>query len=66
MEENKLSFEIEKDGDQFHSWCPQLPGCHSHGATVNQAISNLKDAVYLYLEVVMEEQLIKKSLDLAV
>lgn len=66
METANLSFEIEKDGDQFHSWCPQLPGCHSHGCTVNEAISNLKDAVHLYLEVVMEEQLIKKSLDLAV
>jgi len=66
MKTNNLSFEIEKDGNEFHSWCPQLPGCHSHGKTVSQAISNLKEAVNLYLDIVIEEQLTKKSLDLVV
>ena len=60
-----LSFEIEKDGVEFHTWCPELPGCHSHGKTVQEAIDNLKDAVHLYLDVVMEEEISKKSLELA-
>jgi len=60
-----LSFEIEKDGKEYHTWCPELPGCHTHGKTVKEALENLKDAVQLYLEVVMEEQISKKSLELA-
>jgi predicted RNase H-like HicB family nuclease len=60
-----LSFEIEKDGMEYHTWCPELPGCHTHGKTVKEALENLKDAVQLYLEVVMEEQISKKSLELA-
>ena len=49
-----ITFKIEKDGSQFHTWCPQLPGCHSHGTTVKKALENLKDAVQLYLETIME------------
>ena len=60
-----LSFEIEKDGTEYHTWCPELPGCHTHGKTVKEAIENLKDAVQLYLEVVIEELISKKSLELA-
>ena len=60
-----LSFEIEKDGAEYHTWCPELPVCHTHGKTVKEAIENLKDAVQRYLEIVMEEQITKKSLELA-
>ncbi len=55
-----ITFQIEKDGTEYHTWCPELPGCHSHGSTVNDAMNNLKDAVKLYLEVIMEEQITKK------
>jgi predicted RNase H-like HicB family nuclease len=34
------SFEIEKDGNEYHTWCPELPGCHTHGKTVKEAIEN--------------------------
>ncbi len=47
-----VTFKIEKDGREFHAWCPELAGCHTHGETVPQALENLKDAVHLYLEVV--------------
>ena len=50
-----ISFKIEKDGNEFHSWSPELPGCHSHGKTVKEAMDNLKDAIQLYLETRMEE-----------
>jgi len=59
-----LTFEIERDGAEFHTWCPQLPGCHSHGKTVKKALKNLKDAVQLYLDVLMEEEITRKSLAL--
>lgn len=45
-----LTFKIEKDGTEYHAWCPELVGCHTHGETVTKALENLKDAVQLYLE----------------
>ena len=59
-----LHFEIERDGNQYHTWCPELPGCHSHGKTVKEALENLKDAVQLYLDVVIEEEITLKALNL--
>ena len=56
-----ISFQLEKDGDEFHAWSPQLPGCHTHGKTEVSAMHNLKDAIMLYLEDIMEESLQKKK-----
>ncbi len=55
-----ISFEVEKDGNEFHAWSPQLPGCHTHGKTKISAMHNLKDAIIVYLEDVMEESLREK------
>jgi len=60
-----LTFKIEQDGEEFHAWAPELPGCHTHGRTVAEAMQNLKDAVQLYLEVKMEEELAKQTLEFA-
>ena len=30
--------------------CPELPGCHSQGATVEEALENIPDAIEGYLE----------------
>ena len=57
----KISFKIEKDGNEFHSWSPELSGCHSHGKTIKEAMDNLKDAIQLYLETRMEEEIMKQS-----
>jgi predicted RNase H-like HicB family nuclease len=56
-----FTFKVEKDGAEFHAWCPELPGCHTHGKTVNQALENLKDAVQLYLDTVMEEEIARQT-----
>jgi len=58
MQNQILTFRIEKDGNEFHVWCPQLPSCHTHGATRAEALKNLKDAVALYLEDFAEEDLL--------
>lgn len=52
-----LTFKIEPDGDQYHAWIPELPGCHTHGKSVAEAMKNLKDAMTLYLDVKMEEEI---------
>lgn len=30
--------------------CPELPGCHSQGNTVPEALENIRDAIAGYLE----------------
>jgi predicted RNase H-like HicB family nuclease len=30
--------------------CPELPGCHSQGATIAEAMENIQDAVEGYLD----------------
>lgn len=35
--------------------CPALPGCHSQGNTLEDAIENIKDAIKTYLQMVAEE-----------
>lgn len=50
-----LTIKIEKDENEFHAWCPQLPGCHTHGKTVNSASKYLKEAMSLYIEDLFEE-----------
>jgi len=56
-----VTFRIEPDGKEFHAWSPELPGVHTHGTTRTSALKNLKDAVRLYLDDVMEEALMPKS-----
>jgi predicted RNase H-like HicB family nuclease len=46
----KASVVIEKDEHGFYAWCPELKGCHSEGATLEEAIANIKEAIELYLE----------------
>lgn len=31
--------------------CPEIPGCHSQGATYEEAIANIKEAIEACLEV---------------
>ena len=52
-----FTFRVEKDGTEFHAWCPELPGCHTHGKTVNEALENLKDAVRIYLGINCRKEL---------
>lgn len=61
-----ITFKIEKDGDEYHTWTPELPGCHTHGETISEAMENLKDAVQLYLEELMEEEIAYQTVELAV
>ncbi len=60
-----LTFKIEPDGDEFHAWIPELPGCHTHGKTVAEATENLKDAMRLYLEVELEKNITDQVLEFA-
>ena len=54
-----LKFKLEKDGRKWHAYCPELAGCHTFGATKEEALKNLKDAALLYLEDEIENQSMK-------
>ncbi|MDW7728264.1 MAG: type II toxin-antitoxin system HicB family antitoxin [Candidatus Methanoperedens sp.] len=41
--------EDKEDGGYVVS-CPALPGCHSQGETVKEALANIKEAIEAYLE----------------
>jgi len=47
---------IEKDEKGFYTWCPELKGCQSQGATLEEAIANIKEAIELYLETLPADQ----------
>jgi predicted RNase H-like HicB family nuclease len=46
----KASVLIEKDEHGFCAWCPELKGCQSQGATVEDALANIREVIELYLE----------------
>lgn len=52
----KASVVIEKDEHGFYAWCPELKGCQSQGATLEEAIANVREAIELYVETLTEEE----------
>ena len=41
----------------YFAFCPELKGCHSQGDTLEEAISNIKEAAELYLETLSEDEI---------
>lgn len=48
----KYPVSIHKSEHGFDAHCPLLPGCHSQGDTLKEALSNIKDAIRTYLEMI--------------
>ncbi len=57
MSNSKISVVIEKDDFGYFAFCPELKGCHSQGDTLEEAISNIKEAAELYLETLSEDEI---------
>ena len=45
---------LEESDEGFSVSVPGLPGCHSQGATEQEALENIADAISEYLEVVTD------------
>jgi predicted RNase H-like HicB family nuclease len=41
---------LESDEDGYFVSCPALQGCYSQGETCEEALENVRDAVWLHLE----------------
>jgi predicted RNase H-like HicB family nuclease len=51
----KYRIALQKSEDGYSVSVPGLPGCWSQGATENEAIENIRDAIREYLSVVDEQ-----------
>jgi predicted RNase H-like HicB family nuclease len=50
----KYRVKLERTDEGYAVWCPGLPGCWSQGATEEEALENIKDAIETYLATVEE------------
>ena len=46
----KISVIIEKDAHGFYAFSPDLPGCQTQGDSLEETVTNIKEAISLYLE----------------
>jgi predicted RNase H-like HicB family nuclease len=56
MKTYRFSIVIEKDKDGYFAFCPELQGCYSQGASYEEALENIKDAIKLHVEDRIESQ----------
>ncbi len=54
MEKYTLPVVIEKDEYGYFAMCPALQGCYSQGDTYEETLENIKDAIRLHLEDILE------------
>jgi len=55
MSDYQFTVVIEPDEGGFHAYVPALPGCHSFGATVDEARANIVEAIQLHIECMQED-----------
>lgn len=53
----KLTVIIEKDSSGYFAYCPELEGCMSQGDSFEEAVTNIKEAIELYLETMTPEEI---------
>jgi predicted RNase H-like HicB family nuclease len=44
----------KEDGSTYGVTVPNIPGCYSHGETVDEAINNTKEAIYSHVAILLE------------
>ena len=47
---NEFTAVIERDGDWYIAYCPEIPGANGQGKTIDGVRQNLADAIALILE----------------
>ncbi len=46
----RVVLEQDPETKDWAVWCPELPGCTSAGATEEEALDKVREAIELYLE----------------
>ena len=54
---NQFTAVIERDGDWFIAFCPELPGANGQGRSKEECLESLKEAIVLILSDRREEGL---------
>jgi predicted RNase H-like HicB family nuclease len=47
---NEFTAVIERDGNWFIAYCPEVPGANGQGETKQEAVTSLRDAIVLILD----------------
>ena len=47
---NEFTAIVERDGDWFIAYCPEIPGANGQGKTKDECLKNLSEAINLILE----------------
>jgi predicted RNase H-like HicB family nuclease len=47
---NEFTAVVERDGDWFIAWCPEIPGANGQGRTKDECLESLAAAIELILE----------------
>ncbi len=47
---------LEDESEGYVALVPALPGCHTQGDTIDEALRNVKEAIELYLETLSDEE----------
>jgi predicted RNase H-like HicB family nuclease len=47
---NQFTAVIERDGDWFIAFCPEVPGANGQGRTKDECLENLRQAIALILD----------------
>ena len=50
MRSYNFSILIERDGDGYFGFCPELQGCYTQGETYEEAMGNIEDAIRLHIQ----------------
>jgi predicted RNase H-like HicB family nuclease len=54
---HKFNVLFQKDEYGYFVFCPELKGCHSQGETFEEANSNIREAIELYLESMTKDEI---------
>lgn len=55
MKEFAFTVIIEPDNGSYHAYVPALKGCHTFGDTLEEAQTNIVEAMQLHLESMLED-----------
>jgi predicted RNase H-like HicB family nuclease len=47
---NEFTAVVERDGDWFIAYCPEIPGANGQGRTKEESLASLVEAIRLILE----------------
>jgi len=55
---HKYTIIIERAGDNYSAYCPDLPGCIATGVTVEETTQRMKQAIEFHIEGLKKERMV--------